>query len=790
MEIKQKLKQIFRCCFYRDYRFLLRNDPPFDTEYFCQLAKLNLESLADPLWSYIEKERETRVNLNFKEDEWRQLPSPNALFDIFYYLAKYFPNGFKGNAFAHYLKEGWRSGFWPGPYFDPETYRKNSHWNEGHGNPLSHYTYEGARKTVSPSQFFDIGFYLDKTAFLHRYKKSIIRHHKIYEAKNCKSTTPIFDPLYYLNKQTSKIYAEADPFSHFLTTAQRNIVRPNEWFDPEYYASQIPDLTSMEEILSHYLTKGVFQRRFTDSRVEKLRQKPLFSVVVPVYNPAPNILNCCIRSVLYQTYPNWELCLADDCSTEPQVRDLMNYWAKADDRIKLTFHEENRGISETTNSAAKLADGEYIGFLDNDDELAPDCLYHIVKEIIGSKARVLYTDEDLIGDDSSRLSVFYKPDFNQHLLFSHNYVTHFLAVDKALFDEVGGFRTECDGAQDYDLILRLSEKTQQISHISRVLYHWRAVDTSTSINHSRKLYAHEAGKNALQTTLKVRGFETDIEDTEFNFFYHPRYRRRGEPQVSVIVGTSTANADISPSESSFENNKYENCQFIRSGYHETADQGIERVNRSELFHKQIVSSTGEYFVLIREEPVNFSSNWVEELMAPLQQQDEIGLACGRVVRQSVNEQSFLLPDLTNNSATYLADFLTSCTKHLNGLHCPQLVSVCNEEFCMIGRKLYEQLGGFDYELFPDRFAMLDLALRAGEAGYKIFYSPFALLTVDSKNGMNQGEREKRADPEKKAFQHRWGSVLERLDPYYSPGILNENGIDEAQFREWKRGVNK
>ena len=790
MEIEQKLKQLYRCCFDKDYRFLLRNNPPFDTEYFCQLANLNLESLADPLWSYIQKERETRVKLNFKVDEWRQLPSPHALFDTFYYLAKYFPDGLKGNAFAHYLREGWRSGFWPGPYFDPETYRRNSQWNEDHGNPLSHYTYEGARKAVSPSQFFDIGFYLDKTDILNRYKKSIIRHHKIYEAKNCKTTSPIFDPLYYLNKQTSKIFAEADPFSHYLTAAQRSSIRPNEWFDPEYYGSQIPDLTSIEEILSHYLTKGVLERRYTDSRVENLRHKPLFSVVVPVYNPAPNILNCCIRSVLYQTYPNWELCLADDCSTEPWVRDLMNYWAETDNRIKLTFHQKNRGISETMNLAVRISDGEFLGFLDNDDELAPDCLYHIVKEINRSKARVIYTDEDLIGDDSSRLSVFYKPDFNQHLLYSHNYITHFLAVEKALFDEVGGFRTECDGAQDYDLILRLSEKNKQINHIPRVLYHWRAVGTSTSINHSRKLYAHEAGKNALQATLEVRGFDTEIKDTELNFFYHPHYRRYDENRVSVIVGTSSATGDSSSSESLVDNYKYENCQFFRSGYHETADQDIERVNRAELFHKQIVSGTGEYIVLIREEPVNFSKNWLEELLAPLQQHDELGLACGRVVRQSVNEVSFLLPDLTNKTASYLADFLTSCTKHLNGLHCPQLVSICNEEFCMIGRKLYEQLGGFDFELFPDRFAMLDLALRAGEAGYKILYSPFALLTVDSKNGLYQGGREKGADVEKKAFQHRWGSVLEKPDPYYNQGILDENDIDEAQFREWKRGVSK
>ncbi|MBT8347715.1 MAG: glycosyltransferase [Desulfofustis sp.] len=789
MNRKQKIARFIKSYINNDYRFFCRSNPPFDTDFFCQTGKFDKASIDDLFWFYIQFERKIRASLDFTKDEWRQLPNPHSLFDLFYYLRKYFPDGLKGNAYAHYLREGWKQDFWPGPYFNPEIYRRRSDWVNEDGNPLRHYAKFGSPQVISPSLFFDFDYYLDKASKLKEYKKIIIRHYRLYDAENGRSPNPVFDPQAYLQTLTDASHASKDPFAHYLTASLETGQRPNQWFDPDFYKSQISGVSGIEPILSHYLDLGVHKGTYTDSRIASIDPKPLISILVPVYNPEPSLLNCCIRSVLYQTYPNWELCLADDCSTSPEIAELLRSWAGKDDRIKIVFHNENKGISEATNSAAKLAGGEYVGFLDNDDELAQDCLYYLVKEINRSGALVLYTDEDLIGDDSSRLSVFYKPDFNQHLLFSHNYVTHFLVAEKALFDEIGGFRPECDGAQDYDLILRLSERTEKISHLPRILYHWRAVETSTSINHSRKSYAHEAGKHALQTTLKNRGLQARVEDTEFNFFYHPRYSKNDEPQISVIVAPPTVRDAGSPPELISDNCHYKNITFIHAGFLDIDVKDEDRLSRVELLHREAVSIESDYIVFIRHAPIAFSDYWLEELLTPLQQHDEIGLTCGRIMRQSGEEVSLLVPDLTSDLPVYLADFLSSCTRHLNGLHCPQLVSLCNGDFCMITQKLYLQLGGFDYEQFPELFAMHDLALKACESGYKILYTPFARLTVDSIKGISEAEKEKRAHLEKKAFQKRWASVLETIDPFYNPGILDVNNIDVARFNEWKRGVN-
>ena len=790
MNRKQKITRFIKSCINSDYRFFCRSNPPFDTDFFCQTGNFDKATIDDLFWFYIQFERQIRAGFDVGRDEWRQLPNPHSLFDLFYYLKKYFPNGLKGNAYAHYLREGWKQDFWPGPYFDPAIYRQRSSWVNDDGNPLRHYARIGSPQVISPSLFFDFDYYLDKASKLKRYKEIIIRHYRLYDAENGKSPNPIFDPQAYLQTLTEAGHARKDPFSHYLTAALETGQRPNQWFDPDFYKSQVSGVSGIESILSHYLEQGVHNGIYTDKRIASIDPKPLISILVPVYNPEPSLLNCCIRSVLYQTYPNWELCLADDCSASPEIAELLENWAARDDRIKIVFHSENKGISEATNSAAKLASGEYVGFLDNDDELAYDCLYHLVKEINRSGALVLYTDEDLIGDDSSRLSVFYKPDFNQHLLFSHNYVTHLLVANKALFEEIGGFRPECDGAQDYDLILRLSERTEKISHIPKILYHWRAVETSTSINHSRKSYAHEAGKHALQTTLNNRGLQARVEDTELNFFYHSRYSKNDEPQVLVIVAPPTDKDHGSPSELISDNSHYKNSKFIHAGFRDTNVEYEDKISRNELLHREAVSIGSDYIVFIRQTPIAFSDCWLEELLTPLQQHGEIGLTCGRIMPRSGEEDALLVPDLTNDSPAYLADFLASCTRHLNGLHCPQLVSLCDGGFCMITRKLYQQLGGFDYERFPDLFAMHDLALRASQAGYRILYTPFASLTVDSIVGINEVENDKRVRLEKIEFQNKWATFLENVDPFYSPGILDENNIDLAQFMEWKRGVDR
>ena len=285
---------------------------------------------------------------------------------------------------------------------------------------------------------------------------------------------------------------------------------------------------------------GLSDGNYSVERLERLESKPLISIIVPVYNADPFLLNYCIRSVINQQYPHWQLCLADDGSSREGLRDQLEKWGKQDSRIKIIYNENNQGISAASNAAAALADGDYLGFLDNDDELTPDCLYHIAETISRTSAEVVYTDEDLIGIDGGRLSVFYKPDFNKVLLQSHNYITHFLVVSSPIFTKCQGFRSEYDGAQDFDLMLRISDLTDKIVHVPLILYHWRATKTSTSINHSQKSYAHEAGKKSLAAYIDKNSNGVSVEDTDINYFYRIKKETYLQPTVNILVWTNAA----------------------------------------------------------------------------------------------------------------------------------------------------------------------------------------------------------------------------------------------------------
>lgn len=221
---------------------------------------------------------------------------------------------------------------------------------------------------------------------------------------------------------------------------------------------------------------------------------------------------------MFQSYPKWELCLVDDASTQAHV-DLLEKWKKLDKRIKVKVLQSNQGISGATNEAAKLATGEYIGFLDNDDELKPEALYHMVSRINTTGADLLYSDEELIDHNGRLVHVFRKPGFNRELLYSHNYITHFVVAHRELFFAVDGLNTAKDGAQDFDFLLKATEKAKNVDHVARSLYRWRATETSTTINHDSKSYADEAGKRALEDTLKRLKIDGNVLGADWKFYY-------------------------------------------------------------------------------------------------------------------------------------------------------------------------------------------------------------------------------------------------------------------------------
>ncbi len=454
---------------YRDYR-LVRALKAFDPDYFRKsLEKTDrqelLETLSqseDPLWAYFQISRQQLSSAHITADSWRQLLDPCPLFDTWFYLANYRDQVGSRHPFSHYLLEGWKADLRPSPFFDPLFYEETSSWHDGLGNPLLHYLEYGLQKRQDCSPFFSHDWYLDNTPLPEALQNNAIKHYKLYGAAAGKSPLPVFDPHYYCSQLDDGAPVPADPLLHYLCVGEGAGIAPNPQFDPSFYRSCLRDEQEEESILAHYLRQGVFSRCELNPKIASQENKPVVSIVVPVYNPRAAFLRNCIRSVLYQSYPHWQLWLVDDCSSTGGTRDILSDWAARDERINCIFNAHTRGISGATQIGADKCTGDYLGFLDHDDELASDCLLRVVEEINRSGAEFLYTDEDLIGDDGSRHAVFNKPGFNRALLYSHNYITHFIAVARNLFVSAGGFDSRYDGAQDYDLVLRLTDRASVI----------------------------------------------------------------------------------------------------------------------------------------------------------------------------------------------------------------------------------------------------------------------------------------------------------------------------------------
>lgn len=795
----EKIFAFFRYLLYLDYRVIKQHNI-FDADYFLKLSNTGKESDSDLIWLYLKVSKEQCAAQIKGPSQWQQLADPHPLFDTAFYLKRYFPEGIDRNPFAHYLQYGWKEHKNPGPFLEQEVYKKRSQWDGKQCNPLNHYAKHGVKQNISPGYTFDINWYLDRTPILKKAPTHIIRHYKLFGSKEGKSPVPVFNPRYYLSQLEDSGTAKRDPLSHFIT--EQHNARPEKWFNPSYYLEGLPSSTTPAEALTHYLQIGVRQKLFTDPRIAELKDGPLISIVVPVYKPEIHFLNNCIRSVIYQHYPNWELCLVDDGSDSEVVKSTLSGWAASDERIKIRLLDKNSGISAATNAGVDLTTGQYVGFLDNDDELTHDCLYHFVKAIKSTKADFLYSDEELIGEDGRTFSIFRKPSLNVELLLSHNYVTHFVVVAKSLLSLVGGFDPRCDGAQDYDLVLKLASKARKCKHVPEVLYRWRASKKSTSVNHSQKSFAHDAGKKALSMHLKEQGYDVSVEDAEINFYYKIRYHNLVIPQVSLFVFLGdAADYNLSTAETMRQRSGAENYhseyivkqngqsfgvasltddQLISSGPHPKS------LTKAEIMHKLISGTDSELLVFVEPGVTDWSESWLVELITPLLLNRGVGQVAGRFIYKNEQEHSYTIPDLNERSPRYLTGFLANCSTHMNGLHCPQLVSYCDWGVVALSRALYDELGGFDCLNFPHHLAMLDLSMRAGEMNKKIMFTPHAVLTSDRKTEIETPVGESLRCEMSRFFEiHR--DRLGLFDPFYNPGILDDNNLDREQFLNWISG---
>ncbi|MCQ2016300.1 glycosyltransferase [Clostridium butyricum] len=390
--------------------------------------------------------------------------------------------------------------------------------------------------------------------------------------------------------------------------------------------------TSIEYINSESFNNKLLPKDIED-KIKAFTIKPKFSIIMPVYNVDVKWLEKAIASVTEQTYPYWEICIADDCSTK---KETIEYLEKVKcEKIKVITMEQNGGISKASNSAVKISEGEYLVLMDNDDEIREEALFEIANAINEFNPDVLYSDEDKISTDGVRRFPFMKPDWSPDLLYSQMYICHLLTIKKNIFEQVGGFRSEFDGSQDYDLILRISEITENIYHIPKVLYSWREIPTSTAMNPDSKPYAHLAGLRSLDEHLKRKyGSMAYANETEYLFVYDARFKlQEEERKISIIIPTKDK-ADLLEqcinsillktkysnyeiliiNNNSQENETYEWFKYIQEKYENIrVIDAFYEFNWSKLNNHGIREAKGDVYVFLNNDTIIISEDWLTRL---------------------------------------------------------------------------------------------------------------------------------------------------------------------------------
>mgnify|MGYP000944195722 CR=1 FL=1 len=770
-----------------------RPGPLFDRHFYLQQCPQLDEDHDNPLLHFLAVGRHQGLR-------------PNPLVDPHWYGRVWGQGQPLPDALGHFLahRHDPRPPLSPSPYFDAAHYCAScpeaQDLTERPEAALRHYLEFGLPEHRSPSVLFDCDYYLDKTPALRTGGFDAPTHYALFGYSEGKSPCPLFDPFWY--RQQTRLSADSDPFADYLALQGEAGLRPCPWFDPQFYQkAYLGD--DPQSALQHFLQHGRIKGLYPNGDIAALTTKPVFSVVLPVYDTPPAHLGSCIRSVLYQSYPHWQLCIADDCSPAPGIRPLLDSWASADPRISVVYLPHNSGISAATNAAAALASGDYLLFLDHDDELAPEALQRFAEAINRDPAYLYYSDEDLIGADGRRYNIFRKPEFNPPLLLCHNYVTHCVVARRTLFDLVGGCEPRYDGAQDLDLFLKLSEKADRVVHLAEVLYHWRASEKSTSINHEEKHYADAAGREAVTAALARRGIVGEVLPGQWKFFY--RLKRAIAPAATVCLALDWRQRPLAELSLptllaaaghpvtrilvlATEEGRQQSIHERGSSQPEAAVVFSPRGQSTAATFAAAAALCSEEFLLWvdgRQQPQD--QDWLTALLEYGQEHD-VAMVRGLAAHpRDEHPEITPLPDCTETSPLYYARFLADCSILMNGAQCPQEVMATSGGIFLLGKAWLDRAAVPVNQSLNEQFFFLDLALRLRQQGARNVYTPgcrsnFHGAALPSSPAALAGASEEMA-----RFRTLWGATLAAGIPFYNSHVSGDAGRSEEEFRRWLAG---
>ncbi len=528
-------------------------------------------------------------------------------------------------------------------------------------------------------------------------------------------------------------------------------------------------------------------------KLRTFERRPLISIIMPVYNTRAGELTSAIQSVIDQSYGNWELCIADDHSSAQHVRDTLDQFAHRDSRIKVAFRAENGGISRASNTAWDLAAGEYVCFLDHDDTLSPHALAYVVEAVNSTvDADLLYSDEDKIDRQNRRYDPFFKPDWSPDLLRSENYVCHLLVLRRDLAEQTGKFLPDYDGSQDYDLILRASERAEHIQHIPKVLYHWRASESSTAATIKNKEYAVDAARKAIQRACERTGDGSRVEASKITGRWRVRHPIPPETRVSIIIA-SGGKADVLQEnlDSLFRKTRYSTYEVVvidnsRLNAIETLVRSYERrrpnvryidwrhrpFNYSEINNTAARQCESPILLFLNDDTSVIIPEWLEA-MVELAVRPEVGAVGAKLLYPNgFIQHAGVVMGLYDNCGHAFKGLNGSIGHYFDFPDIIRNVSAVTGACLMTRAEVFWSAEGFDEKQFAVAFNDIDLCLKIGALGYRVLYTPHAQLY--HYEAFSKTSKDLVPHPEEVALMRsKWGTIIAH-DPYYSPNLTRND----------------
>jgi len=779
--------------------------PEFDAGWYLRVNPDVAASRTNPLLHYLQRGRADGC-VPTPHDAALRAVAASPLFDSTWYLSRYPDVATAGiDPVEHYVRAGAAEGRSPGPEFEAGWYlRVNPDVAASGMNPLLHYLergraegreptpHEAPNRAIAASPLFDAAWYLMRYPDVTAAGVDPVRHYVRAGAAEGRSPGPEFDGEWYLRVNPDVAASGANPLLHYLERGRAEGRKARKVPSDALYADWVREHDTLDES----------DRIAIRTQVDELPSQPLISVVVPVYDTEEHHLTEMIESVRHQIYTNWELCIADDASSRPHVRRVLEKARLQDPRIKVVYRSDNGHISAASNSACELATGEFVALLDHDDVLPVHALSMVAHAINQHPdSDLFYSDEDKLDAAGRRHDPYFKPEWDEELICCQNFVSHLGVYRRSVMQRVGLFRPGFEGSQDYDLALRVANATRgPIVHIPHVLYHWRRFHGSRTYSSTKLDRASDAARRAIADYLAARGEEVTVVAGAAS--YHRVIRRDPDvwPLVSVIVPTRDR-VDLLGRcvRGLLEGTDYPNLEIIiadndscetetHAFFAEVRQRGVRIVacpgefNFSRINNRASQESSGSILLFLNNDIAMTHTSWLKEMIH-------------HAVRPGVGAVGarLLYPDGRIQHAGVLLGFMGAAGHMYRGaagddlgyqarLKLSQCVS-CVTGACMaVPRTVFDSVGGFDENL-PVDFNDVDLCIKMRRAGYRIIWTPYAELYHAESSSRGPAVLRLQVDANRQAadyIQRRWGAELGG-DPCSNPNLSRDSLRPELAF---------